>query len=53
MKTPNLFRYASSELSQDAIICYIIEWAKSENKGHNTKLHNLAIEFLNSLFDKW
>jgi len=30
MKKPNIFNYATSELSQDAIICYILEWAKKE-----------------------
>jgi hypothetical protein len=30
MNKPNIFNYATSELSQDAIICYILEWAKIE-----------------------
>ena len=25
--TPNLFHYATKELSQDALICWLIEWA--------------------------
>lgn len=53
MKEPNIFDYATSELSQDAIICYILEYAKLENKILNTKLHNLAIAFLDSLFNKF
>jgi len=53
MNKPNIFNYATSELSQDAIICYILEWAKSENKNLNNELHNLAIKFLDSLFDKF
>jgi len=53
MNKPNIFSYATSELSQDAIICYILEWAKIENKELNNDLHNLAIKFLNSLFDKF
>ena len=53
MFQPNLFRYATTELSQDAIICYILEWAKVENKVNNENLHNLAIEFIDSLFDKF
>ena len=24
---PNIFRYATKELSQDAVICWLIEWA--------------------------
>ena len=35
MNKPNLFNYATSELSQDAIICYILEWAKIESKEIN------------------
>lgn len=27
MKTPNLFKFATSELSQDAFICWLIDWA--------------------------
>ena len=53
MNTPNIFNYATNELSQDAIICYILEWAKVENKELNSNLHSLAIEFLNSLFNKF
>lgn len=30
---PNLFKWATSELSQDAFICWLIEWAKPEHKG--------------------
>jgi len=53
MQKPNIFKYATSELSQDAIICYILEWAKIENKKQNEQLHNLAINFMNSLFEKF
>jgi len=53
MNKPNIFNYATSELSQDAIICYILEWAKIENKAFNENLHTLAINFLSSLFKKF
>jgi len=53
MGKPNIFNYATSELSQDAIICYILEWAKVENKKHNKNLHQLGIDFLDSLFNKF
>ncbi len=53
MNKPNIFNYATSELSQDAIICYILEWAKIENKDINEDLYNLGIEFINSLFDNF
>ena len=53
MQKPSIFKYATSELSQDAIICYILEWAKIENKKENEQLHNLAINFIDSLFEKF
>jgi hypothetical protein len=52
-ETPNIFKYATSELSQDAMICYILEWAKIESKSKNEKLHKLGIDFLDSLFAKF
>jgi len=53
MKKPNLFKYATSELSQDAFICYLLEWAKAENKNIDKKTHLLGVEFLNSLLSKF
>jgi len=53
MQKPNIFNYATSELSQDAIIAYILEWAKIENKIVNEDLHNLGIEFIDSLFNNY
>lgn len=50
---PNLFTYATSELSQDAIICWLLEWAKLENKEVDTALHIVGISFLDSLFAKF
>ena len=38
MNKPNIFTYVTSELSQDAIICYLLEWAKIENKKSNEKI---------------
>lgn len=52
MNIPNLFKYAQSELSQDAVICWIISWAKSEYANEDRELHELGKRFLNSLFAK-
>lgn len=30
---PNLFKWATSELSQDAFICWLIEWANPKNRS--------------------
>lgn len=32
--TPNLFRYATTELSQDAILCWLLAWADVSHAGH-------------------
>ncbi len=53
MSNPNIFKYSTSELSQDAIICYILEWAKVENKTLNTDLHKISVNFLDSIFNKF
>nr|WP_260390277.1 hypothetical protein [Ornithobacterium rhinotracheale] len=29
---PNLFQYATSELSQDAFLCWLIAWADAREK---------------------
>lgn len=50
---PNLFKYATSELSQDAMIRWLLEWAKPAYKDIDTKMHNVGIEFLDSLFKKF
>lgn len=46
-KEPNIFKYATSELSQDALICYILEFAKEEYFEH--VLHPLGLQFVKSL----
>lgn len=46
---PNLFKWATSELSQDAFICWLIEWAKPENKGEI--LNECALKLIEELSD--
>ena len=49
MTTPNIFTYATSELSQDATFAYILAWADpTYNKSH-PHLHALGTELLRSL----
>lgn len=47
---PNLFNYATKELSQDAFLCWLIEWADTKYKGE--KLHDVGTVFLKSLLAK-
>ncbi len=47
--TPNIFNYATSELSQDAFLAWLIEWSDPKYKIENEKLHSLGKAFLESL----
>jgi hypothetical protein len=46
---PNLFSFATSELSQDAVICWLAEWAKPEHWDADAMLHRLGTAFLRRL----
>jgi hypothetical protein len=46
---PNLFHYATSELSQDAILCWLLSWADNKHKADDPILHELGRNFLNSI----
>ncbi|MBL4561822.1 MAG: PD-(D/E)XK nuclease family protein [Labilibaculum sp.] len=49
---PNIFNYATSELSQDAFIAWLLSWANKAYKPENKKLHLLGLDFLRSLLAK-
>ena len=42
----NLFGYATSELSQDAFICWLLSYAMEGGASKNAALHGCAVEFL-------
>ena len=44
---PNLFRWATSELTQDAFICWLLEWARPQLRGN--LLNELATKFIKEL----
>ncbi|GHG08104.1 PD-(D/E)XK nuclease family protein [Thalassotalea marina] len=52
MTIPNLFSFATSELSQDAFICWFLTWAKSEHAAHDLSLHHCARQFITKIFLK-
>lgn len=52
LKKPNLFHYATSELSQDAFIAWLLEWANPENKNIDEKLHECSLGLIKSFFEK-
>lgn len=49
MGKPNLFAYATSELSQDAFICWLLEWADKSNYEHDPLLHKAGSALLKAL----
>jgi hypothetical protein len=52
MKTrPNIFEYATSELSQDAFLCWLIAWADSEYKELDEDIWKLSRRFLKLMID--
>jgi len=52
MKKPNLFSYATSELSQDAFVCWLLSWASPEFKESDGDLHECATNFIRAFFEK-
>ena len=49
IKENNLFAYATSELSQDAFICWLINWINHKNDDEN--LYKTAVLLLDKFFD--
>ena len=45
--TPNLFDYATKELSQDAFLCWLLAWADEECRDADSTLHALGLSLLN------
>ena len=49
---PNLFKFATSELSQDAFLCWLLSWADQEYATVDPDLHRTATNFLKSIGKK-
>lgn len=49
---PNLFDYATSELSQDAFLLWLMEWGKSSYKDEDISLHAISQRFIRRLLSK-
>ena len=52
MTTPNLFTFATSELSQDAFICWLLSWADAKYQDKDRSLHECAVNFIAAMFAK-
>lgn len=47
--TPNFFDYATSEASQDALICWLSAWADKKYQTLNPELYQCATQFITTL----
>lgn len=47
--TPNIFSFATSELSQDAMFSWLIQWSNPEFKNSDISLYNVACSFVKLL----
>lgn len=52
MTRPNLFRYGHKELSQDAMICWLLDWANRCYADTCPALHEAGRRFARALFAK-
>ncbi|HHG86076.1 MAG TPA: hypothetical protein ENJ82_15110, partial [Bacteroidetes bacterium] len=52
IKRPNIFDYATSELSQDAFLTWLIKWADKDYQEINSPLNACAISFVQELLGK-
>jgi len=49
---PNLFHFATSELSQDAFLCWLLSWAKPECSEPWSNLHQVGCDLLSLIYRK-
>ena len=49
MTKPNLFDFATSELSQDAFLCWLLSWADSKFSEVDPQLHRVGRDFIRSI----
>src|SRR5215218_8237195 len=50
---PNLFDFATSELSQDAALCWLLSWADVSNKEACAPLHKTGLGLLGLIYSKF
>jgi hypothetical protein len=51
-KEPNIFSFATSELSQDAMFAWLIKWADPKYESADSEMHRVAKDFLRMLLGK-
>jgi hypothetical protein len=51
MEAPNLFDFATSELSQDAFLCWLMTWSQETHRSLDKPLHDAAVDFVSMIFN--
>jgi hypothetical protein len=49
---PNIFSIATKELSQDAFIAWLLQWADPKNQQYDAELHQCGVAFFKALLAK-
>lgn len=49
---PNLFSYATSELSQDAMLCWLLAWANPQFRTESLALHQVGVNLLRLIYPR-
>ena len=52
MTPPNLFAFATSELTQDAFLAYLLAWADPALQSEDAAMHHAGARFLQLLMDR-
>ena len=52
MRHPNIFDFATSELSQDAFLCWLLDWANPKYSQVRPDVHGVAQAFVRRLYAK-
>lgn len=52
MDKPNLFSYATSELSQDAFLCWLLSWSETKYREIDNELHMCSLKLIQAFFKK-
>ncbi|WP_251548873.1 PD-(D/E)XK nuclease family protein [Neobacillus muris] len=50
LNAPNLFKFATSELSQDAFLCWLMSWSSQLYRSIDRPLHEAAVDFISRIF---
>lgn len=51
IEQPNLFQFATSELSQDAFLCWLMSWCEQPYRTLDQALHEASLDFMTAIFN--